>query len=392
MEAKKSSIAVQCETKSECEMRDNHFAMYSTIRENLRDDFQNMQGKDLIPFIRSTELLRKRFEEGQQGQQRRLNGSEAVLELLKDEKLAKIMDVLQSKDGKQLVDLYKSSINGQEQNLACSKWRISEIEAAAEKLKSSTLLNEVFSNIHKNFVERSARKCLKTSCRTINENMNNLDSVLRNRRRKTKITLGGSGHRSAAGVAAEFTRQEASTEPGIIDGPARYEQPKGEFHDEELELCRFFKRTNSTNCQISGKELSSIDLSNDSNGTKPEPISAVNNSLENSMAKNEDKNRGRKKLDDLLADYEQSLRQSGTELEGASAAEMISNKCSSIRPVLAYHLFGLRWYTEHKSIQSDKLLSRAMWCPSLNYWIEIDRLCGEIQTALSDRAHSLLSY
>lgn len=373
-------------------MKAHHFALYSSVRQGLVEDFKHMQGKDLVPFVRAVEVLKRRFELQPQGTATQLNGTDLVMSLLRNTKLVETMEVFNSDEGRQLITLYRSSINSQEQNLACSQWRVQEIEAAAQKLKQSARLSAVFSNIHKSFVERSARKCLKTSCKAINENMNRLDSVLRR--------PSGSSRRQAtisAGVRAKFNDNElvaatggelepeknAAGDKSAADNQQR-EEEWNEFQEEELELCRFLKRTNSTSCQASGKELSSISFSRNDNSSKPVPSSSEGATPSSSGTSS--KLNGM--LSDFMADYEEQLKWRQSQAASrASASQMVLAQCETIRPLLDYHLYAVRWYTRQQAIRSDKFESRASWCPSLSYWLQIDRLCGQLGAALAREAN-----
>lgn len=356
-------------------MKPEHFRVYSTVKQALDQDF-SIKGKNLIPLIRSVEVLTRRFASPSGANKQNqaitgINGTELVLKLLANQKLRQAMEVFNSDEGRQLINLYKSSINGNQQNLACSKWRVGEIEFAARKLDQDERLARVFANIHKNFVERSAKKCLKSSCSSVDDNMNRLDSILRKSSRRKGFlvhslpfeTTGG----NSSGTSEESSTNSISEEALIAQ---IVDEPASEFQAEELELCRFFKRTNATNCQASGNELSEISFVKSSKQTI------------NETSSNAEPSRPSSNLDEYLADY-QANRKRELARDGNGATEVLA-QCGSIKPNLDYHLFGLRWYQRQGLISEEKLRARTFWCPSLTYWFELDRLCNELKLSLND--------
>lgn len=366
----------------ECQMKPDHFRLYSTVKRAVDRNF-NVKCKDLVSVIRSVEILERRFEWPNQRQDNRkptggqqpLNGTELVLRLLASDKLREAMKVFNSDEGIQLVSLYKSSINGNQQNLACSKWRVAEIEAAARKLEQNERLAKVFANVHKNFVERSARKCLKSSCSSIDDNMNRLDSVVRRASRRK----GFLAHDEPTFLFEPSSTSAAAATPASIgqSSPARTEEtnaidealiaqldnePASEFHLEELELCKFFKRTNSSQCQASGSELNELSFA-PQNATTATTTAA-------GPAQN---------LAAHLAAFQENRSRRGEE----TPTEQVLRQCGAIKPTLDYHLFGLRWFQRQNLISAERVRTRTFWCPSLTYWFEIDRLCDELKRALS---------
>jgi hypothetical protein len=387
-----ASKKIKCQD-DECQMKTEHFKVYSTVKRALDKNF-HIKGKDLISLIRSVEILRRRFGSPEANKQpggtaNKLNGTELVQRLLANKRLSEAMEVFESAEGRQLVNLYKTSINGNQQNLACSKWRVNEIEFAAKKLEQDSKLAGVFKNIHKNFVERSARKCLKSSCSSIDDNMNRFDSVVRKASRRKGFLAHDEVLPFEPTTATTTTRQAATTTNGSL--PASDEPPTGgdgssiddaliaqleneppsEFQAEESELCRFFKRTNATNCQASGNELSEISFAT--------PATASN---QTAAANGRDK-LSSASLADYLADYEKNRRREPDDDDRQQAQRSVLAQCDTIRPMLDYHLFGLRWYQQAGLISADKLRMRTFWCPSLTYWLEIDRLCSELKSNLN---------
>ena len=397
-------------------MRAAHFALYSSIKQALNEDFKHFQGRDLLAFIRSVGALKRRFEvQTRLGEERaQLNGTELVLGLLGDRRLLGALEVLESSEGRQLVDLYRGRVNGREQNLACSEWRVREIEAAAARLAQEPRLAAVFSGAHRSFVERSARKCLRSACKTVNDNMSQLDLPLKQR------TGTGSRRRLSGGVAQEFAKstgaaaaaeleagetggleKEADREKETERGEEKKEQQQGlvtatpdrgderaEFYEEELELCRFFKRTNSSACQASGRELSQLSFVRADE--RPTTVGAGQQQATEGQSDGANMRSSSSRLAELLADYERVL--SARPTRGPSAERTVLLQCRAMRPTLEHSFAALRWYTRNGALRPDKLESRAAWCPSLSYWLELDRLCGELETQLAPRDSTGLTF
>lgn len=338
VQARKSRLPVKCH-QDECQLKVAHFALYSNLKQAIESDF-DIQGKEIVALVRSVEVLRKRFDNDLSN----LNGTKLIKTLLADEKLVEATKVFNSDEGRALINLYASSVNGHGKNLACSQWRIDEIELASTKLKNNVLFASIFSKIHRNFVKRSGKKCLKHACNSVDENMSQIDSV-----------LSKSARRSSSSSGSQVTRDQLMDQLNKVDddnGTVEAPEPpmddfEREFAQEELELCRFFGRTNETNCQTSGRLLSQIRL----NSTN---------------------------FDDYFNDYKLS------KTDDVSSAGILAN-CQAIQPLLTLNLAGLRWYAKNDIIEERKLSSRTFWCPSLSYWLEMDRLCTDLNQILANQ-------
>lgn len=366
--AAKNIRSIKCQ-EDECQLKPQHFALYSSIKRAIDSDF-DLNGKDLVPLLRSVEVLRRRFSNHKSDDWVKLNGSSMVLSLLDDEKLNSAIKTLQTDDGRTLMNLYRSSSNGRSQNLACSEWRVNEIEFAAKKLERNEQLALVFSKIHKNFAKKSAKKCLKHSCNSLDESMSRIDSVLR---RPTKSVS-----------TNEEEGDKSDDSDGVLNDQAKLVDER-DFDSEELELCHFFKRTKGSSCQISGRELSEISFLNEK----------VNDTKASSSFGGPLKDYKTGKWNSTVSGSEPASNSNHTlsQLPFEEAQSKIAlSKCHSIKPLLAYNLAGLRWYTKRDLIEPRKLVSRTFWCPSLSYWLELDRLCGELESALKDSVGSSVTF
>lgn len=325
----------------ECQLSPAHFALYSNLKNALESKF-DINGKDLVPLLRSIEVLRTRF--GSES-----NKTRVIWDLLNNKTLETALEVLKSDDGRRLIDTYRQSINGRRQNLACSKYRIDEIERATANLESNSNLAAVFSKIHKNFVKKSAKKCLKNSCSSIDNSMSRLDYVL------GKRPSSRSRHHEASALVAEDPLDNNTLNRA-------HELEHREFEEQETELCKFFKKTNETDCQISGSEMSEIKLVSERESV------------------NDTDNR-KNYIDNYIKAYETNHPSS----EKLSVGDHMLLQCSTLRAILDLNLVGLKWYQRHNLIEDQKMSVRTFWCPGLSYWLQVDRLCDELAEALATR-------
>lgn len=256
------------------------------------------------------------------------------------------MNTFNSNQGRGLINLYRSTSSGRSQNILCSQWQLDEISRASKILDSSSEVSEVFAKIHKNYVKKSAKKCLKHACNSIDTSMSQLDSVLRRFKRKShmKDTL-TEEELSLSNLINDDSLDSSTTTQSTPPTGARRE-----FGDEELELCRFFSNSNATECRLSGKEMSSISLVGSNSS-----------------------------LDTYLKTYADRGEEGSST---AAATKVILEQCATIRPLLDYNLAALKWYTENNVIEQQKLETRLVWCPNLMYWLQTDRLCNELGAAL----------
>lgn len=354
--SKSSSSSSKCQDK-ECELSGQHFALYSNVRRALNSEF-NLNGKEIVPMLRSVEVLRKRFDVVAAGDQiRRLNGSELVLELLNNNTLKEAMKVFNSDEGRELVTFYRASVNGRGQNLACSQMRIDDLKRVTARVESSWEFHTVFAKINKNYLKKSAKKCLKHSCTSVELAMTKLGSI-----------LPGSGKQQQQQRNKQQPLEESnSILTDNLDqqepiNAAHEKQPAREFEAEELELCKFFKRTNATDCKISGTELGNLSF-------LAGAVAATTDSANDSN------------LEDHLKQYAANNMQQQQSLE--EAGKQILAQCTTMLPLLEYNLSPIKWYRERGLIDDQKLASRAFWCKGLSYWLQMDRLCGELSPLLA---------
>lgn len=334
--------ATKCQAE-ECQLRPTHLALYSYIKKVLNDNF-DIGGKEILPLLKSIETLKKRFELDQINANSNLNGTNVVRALLSNETLVQAVKIFNSPEGRSMTDFYRSSVNGRDQILSCSQYRVEEIERFAKKLDDNKQLNWLFSKIHQNFVKKSAKKCLKCSCNSIDLSMSRLDSTL------SKQKPSSNSYNQLFGESSDDNGTNSLSSVENIN--------RREFEQEELRLCQFFKQTNETDCIITGRELNEIEL--------------INN---------------RTFLETSLKSYNQNvlLKENITSLANESitvnlelARESVDQQCKQIKSLLDYNLYALKWYKHEGLIGGEKLNSRTFWCPSLYYWLQIDRLCEEL--------------
>ena len=379
----KRQLDISCQNE-ECQLSPAHFKLYSNIKQALENHF-NIDGKDVIPFLRAVEVLKLRYAQ-QEESGTYLNGSKLVGALLNNNNLKVILKQLNSESGRELINLYKSSVGGRRGGggggLACSKWRRDELEAAKKKLDANDELAIVFNPMHLTFLEKSARKCLKQSCRSIDEHMSKLDSVLRRR---------NSFRREEANEvsAAENNSLEESL-PVQVEPTSSWR----EFDSEEKELCYFFKRTNASDCQISGNELSKIKF------TSPQSLGKENEGADRQLSKVEDFVE-EFRLNRLPAAQigggngelvQEAAQETRRHEERERAKSFVLAQCRSINRLLDYNLAGLKYYIREKFIDAHKLNARSDLCPSLSYWLEIARLCSELEIVFARSETSSFAY
>lgn len=339
-DAKKSKLR-QAKSKchqDECNLSPTQFALYSNLKSALDSQF-DISGKDLVPLLRSIQILKLRFESSS-------NATRLVRDLLSNKTLESAIEVFESEDGKSLTDVYRQSVNGRRQNLACSKYRIDEIERATAKLEANAKLAAVFTKIHKNFVRKSAKKCLKHSCTSVDTSMSRLDSVLGKR-----LNPLSRPHDDIDILAA------GSESESLIQAPTNQAR---EFEAQETELCKFLKKTNESNCQITGTEMAEIKLILEQSGT-------------NETRKNP------------VEEYMNAYEINNPKVDGQSTGQHILQQCSTFRGILGLNLAAIKWYQRHNLIEDQKMSVRTFWCPGLAYWLQIDRLCEEL-VAVLDRS------
>lgn len=370
VEAKKSKSAssVKCQL-DECQLSEARFALYSTVKQALESDF-DLTGKEVLPFLKSFEVLRRRFS----GQDVSQNGTKSIKELLNNESLKEAIKVFESDDGRALINIYRSSINGKSQNVACSEWRLKDLEFATNKLESNQNLGKFFSKIHRNFARKSAKKCLKHSCTSIDAQMSRLDSA----KQQLSVYADLNDQSENSNKVEEASSSQDSKPQDIV----KFER---EFDAEELELCRFLRKTNESNCDLSGRLMEQISFAKVSNLKEEDALNGSSSSTLNDYLDAYYANRIKLASNmNSTSDAADSKRSDGRD----EAGNAILDKCKPIRPLLDYSLAPLKWYRKQDLIEGQKLATRTFWCPSLSYWLEMDRICAELKVALVG-SHSL---
>lgn len=347
----------KCQDK-ECELSQQHFALYSTIKRALESGF-NLSGKEIVPMLRSVEILRNRFANSAQDYP--LNGTDLVRTLLDNNNLKEALKVFNSDEGRELITLYRASVNGRGQNLACSSMRIEDLKRATARVESSWEFHNVFSKINKNFLKKSAKKCLKHSCTSIELAMTKLDSVL-TKSGRAKSSTSSSSSTAMDDNSIQTDNLVSSGSSSVVEQQEAESNNFREFQAEELELCKFFKRTNATDCKIGGVEMANIQL---------EPASSEADA-DSDLTKSPS-----------LSEYLSVYAKSSGNMSDEEAGKRILAQCRSMSPMLEYSLAPLKWYRERGLISDQKLASRAFWCKSLSYWMQVERLCGELESRLT---------
>lgn len=365
VEAKKSKSVspVKCQL-DECQLSEPRFALYSTVKRALESDF-DLTGKEVLPLLRSFEILRRRFG----GQDVSQNGTKSIRDLLNNENLKEAIKVFESDDGRALINIYRSSVNGKSQNMACSDWRLKDLEFAITKLESNQNLSKYFSKIHRNFARKSAKKCLKHSCTSIDAQMSRLDSA----KQQLSVYADLNDQSENSNKVEEVSSPQDSKPQEIV----KFER---EFDAEELELCRFLRKTNESNCDLSGRLMEEISFARASNLKEEDALNGSSSSTLNDYLDAYYVNRIK-----LVNNHNSTSTTAGSERsEGRDeAGNAILAQCKPIRPLLDYSLATLKWYRKQGLIEGQKLATRTFWCPSLSYWLEMDRICAELRAALA---------
>lgn len=328
---------VKCEG-DECNLKAQHFVLYSNIKQALKSNF-DIKARHIYPLMNSVELLKRRYD----GSDASLNNSSRLVrDLLVHKDLEKAVNIFQSDAGRSLIDLYRTPVNGNEQNLACNKLRIEDIERAAKQLESNADLAAVFTNIHRNFVQKSASKCAKKACLSMDTSMSRIDYMLMRERTRSHWRS------HARHFGPRFSAQQQDQQSNIPFD-------EHEFGAQEQKLCQFFKRTNESSCEISAPELAQIQFT----GPKKQNPSA------------------------FVDSQTRAGGEAKSELERETAAtqqavQLLVNECRPMRSLLDYNLMALKWYNKRGLTDINRLDAHS--CPRLNYWLQIDRICTELDS------------
>lgn len=346
-EARRSWRQGRCQAE-ECLLSKQHFTLYSNIKRAIETKF-DMKGKQMYPLLNSIETLRYRFAFDNTSREAKL-----VKGLLSNEYLVKSLRVIESPQGRTLIDLYRSPMNNHEQSLSCSTLRIQDIKTASKLLDVDRELESVFGKIHKNFAKKSAKKCLKRSCTSLDIAMSRVDYMLKGHRHDRPRPSSDS-----ESYLDNLILDNSTLTATTISIPKENQIDQNlhrEFGPQELELCKFFKKTNETSCSITGRELKEIKLI----GTVPS---------------------------DMIDVYIKNKNVNGTESKpqnsALSSSQVVSELCRPIQGLLDYNLAALKWYSRANLIDKEKLESKADRCPRLLYWLEIDRLCSELEKTMN---------
>lgn len=386
-----SRSLAKCHDK-ECDMSAQHFALYSTVKRALDSEF-NLSGKEIVPMLRSVEILKKRFLSDSQptaaGAASRLNGTDLVQALLNNGTLVEALKVFNSDAGRELITFYRASVNGRAQNLACSQMRIEDLKRVTARVESSWEFHNAFTKINKNYLKKSAKKCLKNSCSSVELAMTKLDSVLlgggsgsskqllQSERNKHALPANSNHFADDNSIQTDGPVAVSST---LVDQQAGQEFVGGEkapreFHLEELELCKFLMRTNETECKISGTEMADLFV-------EPEQMTTTTTTA--TTASVTDGSPKSNSLVEYLNIYAAN-NMPGAPGSPEEAGKRVLSHCRSMSALMEYNLSPLKWYRERGLIDDQKLASRAFWCKGLSYWIQMDRLCGELASRLQQQ-------
>lgn len=383
----KSRLA-KCEA-DECELSASHYALYASIKRAIDSQF-DLKPKEIYPLINSVKVLELRFAE-QTGAQ--LNGTGLVRQLLANDTLGRALRVFGSAEGQALIDLFRAPTNGKEQNLACSKFKIDDIERAAKRLASDTELASVFANINKQFVRKSAKKCLSKSCNSIDLAMSRLDYMLGKYRAPIEVVVPTAEPNFGSTTIGSTTTTTTEREIEACEKPAS--GYKREFADQELELCKFFKRSNESQCSISGAELREIGQLFEREQAEAAPGAT-------GAPATSDNNKQISPVSDYLRSYVEfkqlaavNQTESGTKLDKSEALDglqLILDQCRPMLRLLDYNLAGVQWYAKQNANDEGKLYSRLAWCPKLSYWYHLHRLCGHLERLATETSAVSYSY
>lgn len=339
--------------QEECQLSPQHFALYSSIKEAVESKF-DLKGKQIYPLLNSIEVLRRRYNSNDPTLKAT---SKLIKELLDNDYLVRSLKTLDSVQGRALIDLYRGSVNGHQQNLACNRLRIQDIERASKQLDSDADLKAVFGKVHENYVKKSAKKCLRRACNSIDTTMSRLDYMLtRPHGRPSEDDL----ENSITDSVVERTNSSKSERPTY----------RREFETQELELCRFLKKTNKTECEITGPELKELSFIGPNGLKLADLIDAYY--LGKQIAG-----------DDLVKRLPEN---SNSDATFVSRSQLILDQCRPMRSLLDHNLAALRWYNRGDLIDKQKFATHSSWCPKLSYWLQVDRLCSELEMLITKRS------
>lgn len=324
-------VAPKC-VEDQCKLAPAHFTLYSLLKRAIDFGF-DVSGKQAVEVMRAAEVLSRRFDTPASGD---LAGKQLVLELLNDKILRKGLEVMNSDAGSELLDIYRMSTGGRKSYLACSQRRIEDIERAERKLQANATVKQVLSKVHHNFVRKSAKKCMKYMCTSIGNSMSSIDSFVK------------------LAESSDETK-ENETEPST--------QQEAEFTTQERALCLFFRNSSDTSssCEAPADVLNEVRLVS---------------------SESEKSDKGITPVAQLLETYASVLATTSNSSLSIEAAEAdVRKQCSSIKTLLDYNLAPIKWYRSKHLFARRKFESRVFWCPMLAYWLEIDRLCTELDKA-----------
>lgn len=359
-----STLIPRCQ-EDECELSPSHFVLYSRLKQANESQF-DVEGKELPDLIESWNILKARFQPDFNASTSTLNGTALIRSLLNDRYLVEALRLLDTSAGRQAVNVYGRSMSRKKRGLVCSRQGVEDLRYVTQ----DSALNYILAKVHKRTLKKSAKKCLKYWCSSLDVSMSKLDSILRFGQRETRFKEDAEDNQVDVDDSKEARNQ---TSQPVNSSKRR------EFESEEIELCRFFKKTNETgDCILTGNDLSQVHL------------------IEPCNDQSSDRTKCNITLSPLFADYLDSYynnsvayhdidkERSNQESSGRlRAARVISSQCNPLSRMLDNHLAGFRWLLNERAIEDQQLTTRLLLCPSFSYWYQVDRLCNELTVALS---------
>lgn len=376
----KRLVLPECHETEPCaKLTPAHYVLYSRLKQALDSDFDLSNGKELVEVFRAYRVLSIRFEnelksnslDNKDSNHESISGSSLVVELLQSPKVQILNAMTHQPELMSLIDIYRSSTGGKKRNFACSEQRIDDIKRAIRMIESNSL-RSLFGKLHDNWVKRSARRCLKHSCTGLDLAMSNIDSFVKLASKKDTASSSASSTTTSIPSTSSSTQTTVNSEIDTNNIQSTKDKREREFGEQEFALCRFFKNSTSSsvlepNCKISSTELSEISLIDGKTEVsqqykdllsiyvnKLEQVSNLNDSSMDVLTKDSDK---------VEKDTEDELRR----------------QCAIMSPLLKYNLNPIYWYRDNKLFGLQKLETRQFWCPLMAYWIQIDRLCDELE-------------
>lgn len=314
--------ALKCRDE-ECEIPEEHFSLYSRAKQAFDSEFDFKNGKEIIAFSNAIRILYQRYDNADDFDS--LPGSKVIRDrILARPDFQRALLILSSDEGRSLIDLYRVKLNDKKYNSSCSSARIARIKRGENLFKENSDLKWMFEKLHKSFANRSALKCLKYSCSSVNTAMTSINP--------------------------ESTKW--STDSPIMNSIDR------EFKKQELALCQFITGTNDSMCRIEASELAQFKVENST------------------------------QIEALLAAYVRNRAEISVGNQNLSvdkSKQTLLSQCRTMEKSLDEALFGLKWFSQQHILSDQQVETRRYWCPELSYWIEVDRICKQLPAAFEGK-------